>query len=90
MTRWVVRWKPATGPVSKGPPIGSFDNRWDAEIFATKQAHAAADAMEFGTGTAGVATPDGRLFRGDLDDALLGRYVIRKIDPDSREKRHGH
>jgi hypothetical protein len=86
MTRWIVRWKPATGPVSKGPGIASFENRWDAEAAVIKQARAAADALEHGTGKAGVWTSDGALYRDDLDDALLGRYVIERVAPDSREK----
>jgi hypothetical protein len=31
-------------------------------------------ALEYGTGKAGVWTPDGALYRDDLDDRLLGRY----------------
>ncbi len=83
MTHWVVRWKPATGPMPKGPPIGRFESRWDAEAAVITQVRAAADAMEHGVGKAGTWTPDGRLYRGDLNDAFLGRYVIRKIDPKS-------
>ncbi len=83
MTRWIVRWKPATGPVPKGPPIGSFAHRRDAEIAMLSQVRAAADALAFGTGKAGVATSDGCLYRDDLDDALLGRYIIERIDPQS-------
>jgi hypothetical protein len=86
MTCWTIRWQSATGSAPKGPPIGRFTDRRDAEIAMTRQLHAAADALAHGTGAAGVPTPDGRLYRGDLDDALLGRYVIEKIDPDSREK----
>jgi len=37
---------------------------------------AAADALEHGTGTAGVWTSDGALYRDDFDDRFLGRYVI--------------
>lgn len=83
MTHWVVRWKPATGPMPKGPPIGRFESRRDAEIAVIKQVRAAADSLEFGTGKAGTWTPDGRLYRDDLDDALLGRYIIERIDPQS-------
>jgi hypothetical protein len=86
MTRWIVRWKPATGPVPKGPGIGSFAHRRDAEIAVIKQVRAAADALEFGTGKAGTWTPDGRLYCDDLDDRYLGRYIVERVAPDSKEK----
>ncbi len=86
MTYWVIRWKSATDAAYDGRLDGCFTRRRDAEAAMIDQLRAAADALAHGTGAAGVPTPDGRLYRGDLDDALLGRYVIEKIDPDSREK----
>jgi hypothetical protein len=73
MTYW-IRWQDAGG--GKGPRIGPFNHRQEAEAALLNQVRAAADALEHGTGTAGVGTPAGALYRDDLDDRFLGRYVI--------------
>ena len=74
MTYW-IRWKSADG--DEGPRIGPFAHRREAEAALLTQVRAAADALEHGTGQAGEWTPDGALYRGDLD-LLLGRYVIEQ------------
>ncbi len=86
MTYWIIRWKSATGSAPKGPPIGCFTRRRDAEAALLNQVRAAADALEHGTGKAGVWTSDGALYCDDLDDRFLGRYVIERVAPGSREK----
>ncbi len=86
MTHWIIRWKSATAAAYDGPPVGAFKRRRDAEAALLNQVRAAADALEHGTGKAGVWTSDGALYRDDLDDRFLGRYVIERIAPDSREK----
>jgi hypothetical protein len=72
MTYW-IRWQSADG--TDGPRIGPFTHRQEAEAALLNQVRAAADALEHGTGKAGVWTPDGELYRDDWD-ILLGRYVI--------------
>jgi len=74
MTFW-IRWQSAGG--TDGPLIGPFAHRQEAEAAMISQVRAAADALEHGTGQAGEWTPDGALYRGDLD-VLLGRYVIEQ------------
>jgi len=86
MTHWIIRWKSATGAAHDGPPIGCFVRRRDAEVAMIDQVRAAADALEHGTGKPGVWTPDGSLYCDDLDDRLLGRYIVERVAPDSREK----
>jgi hypothetical protein len=81
-TYW-IRWQEASG--RKGPRIGPFDHRQEADAALLNQVRAAADALEHGTGKAGVWTPDGALYRDDLDDRFLGRYVVERTragDPD--------
>jgi len=73
MTFW-FRWKSADG--DEGPRIGPFDHRWEAKDALRTQVRAAAAALEHGTGKAGVWTPGGALYRDDLDDRFLGRYII--------------
>ena len=75
MTYW-IRWQSATATAYDGPRIGPFNHRQEAEAALLNQVRAAADALEHGTGKAGVWTPDGALYRDDLDDRFLGRYVI--------------
>lgn len=75
MPYW-VRWQSATATAYDGPRIGPFTHRREAEAARLNQVRAAADALEHGTGKAGVWTSDGALYRGDLDDRFLGRYVI--------------
>ncbi len=75
MPYWIC-WQSATATAYDGPRIGPFTHRREAEAALRAQVRAAADALEYGTGTAGVCTPDGALYRGDLDDRFLGRYVI--------------
>ncbi len=83
MTHWVIRWKSATGSAPEGPGIGPFERRRDAEAALVDQVRAAAAALEHGTGKPGVWTPDGALYCDDLDDRLLGRYVIEEVTPQS-------
>ncbi len=74
MTYW-IRWQSADG--TDGPRIGPFTHRQEAEAALLNQVRAAADALEHGTGKAGVWTPDGALYRDDMfDETPLGRYVI--------------
>ena len=75
MTYW-IRWESATATAFDGPRIGPFNHLLEAEAALLNQVRAAADALEHGTGTAGVWTPSGALYRDDLDDRFLGRYVI--------------
>ena len=85
MTYW-LRWQSADG--TDGPRIGPFNHRQEAEAALLNQVRAAADALEHGTGKAGVWTPDGALYRDDWD-ILLGRYVIeddRAADADQGEE----
>ena len=72
MAFW-FRWKSADG--DEGPRIGPFAHRREAEAARLEQVRAAAAALEHGTGQAGESSPDGALYRGDLD-VLLGRFVI--------------
>jgi hypothetical protein len=76
MTYW-IRWQSADG--TDGPRIGPFNHRQEAEAALLNQVRAAADALEHGTGKAGVWTPDGALYRDDLDDRFLGRYIIEQV-----------
>ena len=79
MTYW-IRWHDAGG--GRGPRIGPFTRRQKAEAALRAQVRAAADALEDGTGKAGVWTPDGALYRDDIfDETLLGRYVIEDDTP---------
>jgi len=73
MTYW-FRWHGAGG--GKGAAIGPFSRRRAAKAALLDQVRADAKALEHGTGTAGVWTPDGALYRDDWDDRFLGRYVI--------------
>jgi hypothetical protein len=73
MAYWVY-WHGAGG--GKGAVLGPFTRRRDAEAALLSQVKASAHALEYGTGKAGVWTPDGALYRDDLDDRFLGRYVI--------------
>ena len=73
MTYW-IRWQSADG--TDGPRIGPFTHRQEAEAALLNQVRAAAAALEHGTGKAGVWTPGGALYRDDLDDRFLGRYII--------------
>jgi hypothetical protein len=76
MPYW-VRWQSATATAYDGPRIGPFTHRREAEAALLNQVRAAADALEYGTGKAGVWTPDGALYRDDMfDETPLGRYVI--------------
>jgi len=75
MTYW-IRWQSADG--TDGPRIGPFTHRQEAEAALLNQVRAA-DALEHGTGKAGVWTPDGALYRDDLDDRFLGRYIIEQV-----------
>ena len=76
MTYW-IRWQSAGG--GEGPRIGPFTHRQEAEAALRNRVRAAADALEYGTGKAGVWTPDGALYRDDLDDRFLGRYIIEQV-----------
>jgi len=73
MTYW-IRWQSADG--TDGPRIGPFNDRQAASAALLDQVRGAADALEHGTGKPGVWAPDGALYRDDLDDRFLGRYVI--------------
>lgn len=77
MTYW-IRWQSEGG--TDGPRIGPFTHRWEAEAARLDQVRASADALDHGTGKAGVWTADGALYRDDLD-ILLGRYVIEQDSP---------
>jgi hypothetical protein len=79
--RYWFRWHSADG--AKGPRIGPFYNRKAADVALLEQVRAAAEAMEHGTGKAGVWTPDGAIYRDDLDDRLLGRYVVERGAPET-------
>ncbi len=81
MTYW-IRWKSATAAEDDGPRIGPFSRRRAAEAAMLDHVRAAADALEHGTGKAGVWTSDGALYRGDVDDRFLGRYVIEQVAPE--------
>ena len=78
MTFW-IRWQGAGG--TQGPPIGEYATRDEAEAARLDRLRFEAAALEHGTGKAGVWTPDGALYRDDLDDRLLGRYVIEQAPP---------
>lgn len=75
MTYW-IRWHSADG--TQGPRIGPFDDSREAEAARLDRVRFEAAALEHGTGKAGVWTPDGALYRDDLDDRFLGRYVIEQ------------
>jgi len=77
MAFW-FRWKSADG--DKGPRIGPFEQRREAKAALLNQVRAAADALEHGTGSAGTWTSAGALYRDDLDDRFLGRYVIEEAE----------
>ena len=75
MAFW-FRWKSADG--DEGPRIGPFAHRREAEAALLTQVRTAAAALEHGTGQAGTWTSAGALYRDDLDDRFLGRYVIEE------------
>jgi hypothetical protein len=78
MTYW-IRWQGAGG--REGPRIGPFNRRREAEAALLNRVRAAADALEHGTGKAGVWTPAGELYRDDWDDGFLGRYTVEQNTP---------
>lgn len=79
MTFW-IRWENAGG--GEGPRLGPLDHRREAGAALLNQVRAAADALEHGTGKAGVWSWDtarqvATLYRDDLpDETPLGRYVV--------------
>jgi hypothetical protein len=76
MPYW-IRWRSRSATAYDGPRIGPFTHRREAEAARRALGRAAADALEYGTGVAGVYTPDGALYRDDMfDETPLGRYVI--------------
>ena len=79
MTYW-IHWQSADG--TDRHRIGPFNHRREAEAALLNQVRAAADALEHGTGKAGVWTSDGALYRGDLDDMFLGRFIITQEEDD--------
>ena len=87
MAFW-IRWQSADG--TQGPPIGPFTDRREAEVARINQVRAAADALEHGTGKAGVWTVNGELYRDDwLDDVALGRYIIEEGPDDAHDPHAG-
>jgi len=68
-----VRWREANG--NEGPRTGPFATQQAAERYISDTVRGFASNLAHGTGAAGEWTPDGRLFRGDLD-IELGRFVI--------------
>jgi hypothetical protein len=82
MTRYWVRWQDANDEA--GPRTGPFSDRQAAAHYVQDTVRGFAADMEHGTGAAGEWTPDGRLFRGDLD-IELGRFVIEE-EPDDASR----
>jgi hypothetical protein len=81
---YTIHWQSADG--TQGPPLGEYATRDEAEAARLNQVRAAADALEHGTGKAGVWTADGALYRDDLDDRFLGRYVIAPAAPEDPDR----
>lgn len=74
-----IRWHSADG--EKGPPIGEYATRDEAETARLDRVRFEADRLEFGTGKRGVWTPSGELYLDDLDDRFLGSYIIEQDGP---------
>lgn len=80
MTYW-IRWQATSG--DKGPRIGPFAHRHDAERHMQDTLRAWATDLEGVAGTSGVWTADGELYSDDMfhDETPIGKFVIEE-EPD--------